>query len=134
MYSHLFRQETARRLRAVSERVIDLYLDNRYPWLNAYSVPSRDQLRFTLETLAEAVAAGDFEGYGSFTEAYIEALIERGIPPVAVLAAADLFYSTVLRFLTPDQRELVEEILEHDRARRQSMLYERVIRPLERGA
>lgn len=131
MYSLLFRRETSRRLRAVQEQVITLYLESRFPWLDAYSRPSREGLRKALQMMAEAVDRDDVTWYREYADEELQKFIAADVPPIAMLAAGDLLHEVVLRFLTPDQQLLVREIFAAERRQRQSIAYERV---MERGA
>jgi hypothetical protein len=135
MYSQLFRRETSRRLRAVKVQVIDLYLESRFHWLDHYSRPSREGLMATMDMLAEAVERDDVTWYRAYCAEQMVELIQQGTAPIAVLAAGDLLYDVVLRFLTPDQRDLVAGIVYAERTQRQSIVYDSVMAGAqERGA
>jgi transcriptional regulator of nitric oxide reductase len=127
VYSLLFRRETSRRLRKSSGAIIDAYLQRRFPWLDAYTRPSRATLATSLEMLAEAVARDDVMWYREYLAELLQGLISQGLPPIAVLAAEDLLYEIVPTFLTPDQRELVSRVLDAERRQRQSIVYDTVI-------
>lgn len=134
-HSQLFRRETARHLRSIADEVIALYIGQHPSWLGTYMVPTRDELLFALETLAEAIEKGDVAVYRRLADAYAEDLLGSGMPPVAVLAAAELLYGTILRCLTPDQRDLAQDYIAAEQGRLQELMYERVILPAEqRGA
>jgi hypothetical protein len=135
MYSQLFRRETSRRLRAIRVQVIDLYLESRFHWLDHYSRPSREGLMATMEMLAEAVERDDVTWYRDYCAEQMVTLIEQGTAPIAILAAGDLLYDVVLRFLTRDQRDLVAGIVYAERTQRQSIVYDSVmVNAQERGA
>lgn len=134
MHSRLFRRETARHLRACSHRITEAYLDGRFTWIDAFSRPSRAGLLETVSRLADAVEADDAALYSDYTATYLEDLIAAGIPPIATLAAGDLFHEALRSFLTVDQRELIDGILDADQRARQAVVYERVMRDEARGA
>jgi hypothetical protein len=134
MYSRLFRHETSRRLRAISDRVVDTYLERRYTWMNAFSRPSRDGIREYMAVLADAVERDDATRYHEYTVGYLRDLLSTGTAPIALLAAGDLLQDAVLELLTPDQRELVWEVVAQDREQRQTLLRDWLAEFGERGA
>lgn len=134
MYSRLFRRETGRRLRAVTDQVVENYLARRFTWLNAYSRPSPDGLREYVLVVAEAVTRDDMSLYFDYTISQVGDLLAAGTAPVALLAAGDLLQDTILDLLTPDQRDYVLDIFSAERENRQSVLYDRILPLDERGA
>ncbi|MGH2448753.1 MAG: hypothetical protein ACRDFS_09170 [Chloroflexota bacterium] len=126
MRSQLFRRETARRLRAVVEDVCLRYRGHRYPWLSAYQEVDEIALRRAVLALAEALEFGDPAPYEAVVQAMVTRMLEEGVPPIAILAIADLFHGTVACELTADQRELLRPMVEAERAQRQDILYQRV--------
>lgn len=134
MQSRLFRRETGRTLRNRCGEIIDVYIESRYSWLDAFGCLSREGMRETIEVLADGVERGDRGAYRDFTSAYLEDLIGSGMPPVAVLAAGDLFEQAVLRIVTGDQQDLLLEMFDVERAHRQSVVYDRCIALEARGA
>jgi len=130
--SGLFRRETARRLTAKLDETVERYEAKRPSWLNAFRGPDPEAVRQGIIILAQAIATGDIASYRGWVSTEVEALIEGGVPPIAILAASELLYATVLAFLTPDQRRLVEDLLDASRAERQAVIYDRVIAPLVR--
>lgn len=130
MYSQMFRRETARRLLTVIDQVIDTYCDGRYPWLNAFTRPSPPAIKLALEVLAASVAGGDPDQYNTYAVQQTEEYLDAGMPPIAVIAAADLLYDIVLGFLTPDQRELVTLVMDAERRQRQQAVQAHLLRRL----
>lgn len=122
MYSQLFRRETGRRLRALSQQIVDTYLDHRFTWLNAYSRPEPDGLRDYVFVLADAVTHGAPERFFEYSVQYLESLLESGMAPIALLATGDLLQDTILELVTPDQREALWDLFAAERQRRQSIV------------
>lgn len=115
MYSQMFRRETARRLLAITDQVIDAYRARRSPWLNAHLRLSGEAIKMALEMIVASVADEDSTLYHRYAVQQTLGYLELGMPPIAVLAAADLLYEIVLGFLSADQRELVVPILDAQR-------------------
>lgn len=134
MYSRLFRRETGRRLLAVSDQVVDVYLLRRFTWMNAFSRPDRAGIHDYLCVLADAVAHDDTQRYFEYSVAQLHGLLDSGTAPIALLAAGDLLQETILEFLTPDQRELVWDIVAAERQQRQQVLLDLIQSLGERGA
>lgn len=126
-------REMAKHLRALSDQVVETYLARRFSWIDAYSRPEPDGIRDYLAVLAESVAHRDPSRYFDYSRAQIDKLLESGMAPIALLAAGDLLQETILELVTPDQREVLWDLLAEERQRRQSYLRD-VIIPAERGA
>ncbi|MDQ2741092.1 MAG: hypothetical protein M3Z66_02150 [Chloroflexota bacterium] len=131
VYSHLFRRETARRLRATACDVTNSYQSHRAVWLNAYSRPDREAILAALEMLAQSVAVGKGVWYYHYAQHEIDEYLAGGMPPIALLAAADLLFETILRSLTPDQQELVDPILAEVRFHLQAIVQDWLLRHQE---
>lgn len=127
MYSRLFRQETARRLRTMGPLIMDVYLKGRMSWLNNYMRPDAGQLQRLLDTLADATASNQPDRYYTYAEEAIGQLLGQGVPPVAILESSHLFEDSIRRCLTQDQATLVAPILIEAMGRRRLILHHRVI-------
>lgn len=134
MRSLLFRRETSRRIRQVAQEVADTYQERRYPWLNAYAPHIPWGTRDAVEALADSVADDDPMPYRAAVIQYVDAMLDAGMPPIAVLAAADLFHGSLLALLTPDQRALLDPLLEMARDIRADLVYRRVFESELSGA
>lgn len=130
MYSQMFRRETARHLLAVAGQVTEAYNDRRALWLDAGLRPNEHAIKMAIEMIVAAIAGDESARHDHYRAQQTIEYLERGIPPIAVLAAADLLYETILSFLTPDQRELVGPILDADRVTRQQVVRDYLLRSL----
>lgn len=130
MYSQMFRRETARHLLAITDQVIEVYDSRRSPWLNAHLRPSEHAIRMALEMIVASVAGGDSTIYDHYAAQQTVEYLDLGMPPIAVLAAADLLYGIILGFLTPDQRELVIPVLDAERVSHQQVVHDYLLRRL----
>jgi hypothetical protein len=133
MYSLLFRRETGRRLLALSQQVVENYLDRRFSWIDAYSRPEPDGLRDYVAVLADAVTREAPEQFFEYSAQHLESYLESGIAPIALLATGDLLQDTILELVTPDQREALWDLFAAERQHRQSIVRD-WIAATERGA
>lgn len=131
VHSHLFRRETARRLRVIAGDVVDVYYGHRAPWFNTYSRPDRPAILLAIEMLAQAVEQGRSMQYHQYSEWQIDTYLADGMPPIVLLAASDLLFQTIGWFLTQDQQELVDPILNEVRIRLQQTVQDCLRRRLE---
>lgn len=131
MYSQMFRRETARRLLAMTDQVIELYHGRRYPWLNAYQFEWRAAIQSALDTIIPAVAEGDISRHQDYTARQTEEYLELGMPPIAILAAQHLLHEIILSLLTLDQQKLVKPLLEAEQVKRQQVVQEYLLRRIE---
>ena len=131
MYSQMFRRETARRLLAMTDQVIELYHGRRYAWLNAYQFDWRAAVQSALDTLIAAVAEGDISRHRDYTARQTEEYLQSGMPPIAILAAQHLLHEIILSLLTLDQQKLVKPLLEAEQVKRQQVAQEYILRSIE---
>lgn len=125
--SSLFRQETARRLAVVADKIVRTYLDRRFVWLNSLALPTYAVMRLTLDTLTRAVEFDRADLYVSFVRERVRDLLAQGVSPIAVLAMMDLLCEVVNTGLTPDQQRIVNPIFEQARLQSQTLVYVRVM-------
>lgn len=107
MQSTLFLRETGRRLRSTCGAIEVEYLYRRHRWMSAFCDPDEGALQHLTGILADAVERNDLDGYAAHAATSVEAMLRRGMAPIVLLAAADLFERAVLSCLTPDQQEVV---------------------------
>jgi hypothetical protein len=121
--STLFRQETGRRLRAISGLVAAEYLDGRYRWMSAFHDPDRRLLDEQIAALADAVESGKITRYRTYAAETAAEYLADGIRPIVILAASEVFEQAVLRCLTPDQQSVLGPFLKAGRAQRELVLH-----------
>ena|SRR5947209_1587760 len=107
MQSTLFLRETGRRLRSTCGAMEAEYLHRRYRWMSAFRDPEEGVFETLTTNLADAVERNDPDQYAEYAATSVETMLEEGMAPIVLLAAADLFERAVLSCLTPDQQDVV---------------------------
>lgn len=106
----------------------------RYRWMSAFRDPDCTALEGLIFVLADSVERGDMEGYAVFSTAEEQTLLDSGLAPILVLAAAEVFERAVARFVTSDQRNLLERFFQAARVSRQIILSDWIDRVEAAGA